>query len=128
MDINDIKEDYEYLVPSKDEGLVVFMLNEKIEKKEIGKEFTYQDIQDIIRIVSNLIDPAHQRQTERILKQYTLLTFLILKRISPCRLVLLMKTIMKYLVAQGKHILQYYFSELVVYPKFRTKIDLASDL
>ncbi len=68
MDINDIKEDYEYLVPSKDEGLVVFMLNEKIEKKEIGKEFTYQDIQDIIRIVSNLIDPAHQRQTERILR------------------------------------------------------------
>ena len=68
MDTPTLKDFYEFLIPSKEEGLVVILLHQKIEKKEIDQEFTYQDIQQVVREVSSLLDISHQPHTERILR------------------------------------------------------------
>lgn len=62
-----IYEQYNFLLPSKKEGLVVFGIHQKIKSKEIDSNFTYQDIELVIKEVVQL-EPGGIPQTENLLK------------------------------------------------------------
>jgi len=66
QELIDILNSYDYLVPPRDEGAVIILLNRKIENKEIDRNFTYQDFQQTIFELSQR--EGHQPQTERILR------------------------------------------------------------
>lgn len=65
--IDHIIEDYNALVPSFEEGQILFLLSDKIRNKEIDREFNYQDIQQVIREIARY-NAEQLPQTERVLK------------------------------------------------------------
>ncbi len=65
--IENVAGEYGSLVPSREEGLIIFWLNDKIRNREIDREFTHQDLQQVIREVSYSTS-EQQPQTERVLK------------------------------------------------------------
>lgn len=67
MELSEILPSYDFLVPPQNEGAVVILLYNKIERKEIDQYFSYHDFQQTIFEVSSL-EPGHQPHTERILK------------------------------------------------------------
>jgi hypothetical protein len=62
-----IYEQYNFLLPSKKEGMIVFGIHQKIKSKEIDSNFTYQDIELVIKEVAQL-EPGGIPQTENLLK------------------------------------------------------------
>lgn len=62
-----IYEQYNILLPSKREGLVIFGIHLKIKSREIDVNFTYQDIELVIKEVAQL-EPGGIPQTENLLK------------------------------------------------------------
>lgn len=63
----ELHQQYEKLIPPKEEGLVVLWLFRQIKNEEIDEYFTYQNIKQAIQEVADL-EVKGQSQTERILK------------------------------------------------------------
>ncbi len=70
----EIAELYHHLVPTRDEGLLIFRLHEKIKNGEIDGYFSTQDIQRAIE-ETNQFQPGNPPNRERLLKN--LLTYFI---------------------------------------------------
>lgn len=68
----DINQFYDNLIPSRFDGLTVYILHQKILENQIPVHFTYRDLQDAIRDVANL-EPSQIPHTEKVLQ--TLLHF-----------------------------------------------------
>ena len=47
--LKEINDKYAYLLPQKEEGVVIFWLDQKIKDKEIDAHFTYQDFQRAVK-------------------------------------------------------------------------------
>lgn len=67
MDPKSVADLYNYLIPPQDQGLVILLLHRKIENEEIAAEFTYQDVQQVVKEVDSILGHGHQSRTERIL-------------------------------------------------------------
>jgi len=67
IEFKEISKDYEYLVPNKIEGLVIFRLWQKIKSNEINEEFSYNDIKNVIIEVAPIINDTTP-QVEKLLK------------------------------------------------------------
>lgn len=65
--LQDIYNQYDLLLPPKDDGIIIFWLDHKIRKKEIDSNFTYQDIQQAIK-ETMIVEDERIPRTERVLK------------------------------------------------------------
>jgi len=67
--LNNINNFYENLVPSKYDGLLIYLLVKKFKHKEIPKYFSYSDIQNAIRDVATIYPGSSLPHTEGLLKR-----------------------------------------------------------
>lgn len=74
LTIQEINQFYENLVLTKEEGLTIYILNRKVEQKEISRYFSYRDIEQAIKEATEF-EVGPTPQTERVLK--TLLHYFI---------------------------------------------------
>lgn len=49
MELENVYRKYQQLLPSREEGMVIFRLQEKIRREEINENFTYSDLKQVIQ-------------------------------------------------------------------------------
>ena len=60
--------EYNDLIPPKEEGMIILLLDDKIKRKEIDNHFSYTDFAEIVKEVSEL-SHGSQLQTQRVLRK-----------------------------------------------------------